>query len=488
MRRLGHRAIDLLVDRLVSLGEGRVAGRGSAADFAALVDEPLPRAGLGAEASLDAFFQRVAPGMTKLDHPRFFGFIPSASSFYSVLGKLLDAGANPFVGSWLGGATVASLELTVLRWIAEAVGYDPAAAGLFTSGGSIANLCALAAARATFGSRAAHGAAGTARALGGAEAGSAGTPRLPAGYDLRARATIYASEQGHGSFEKAALLLGYPPSALRRVPVDCRFRMRVDALATQIADDRGAGLLPLAVSANAGTTNTGSIDPLPEIADLCAAQGIWLHVDAAYGGFAAICAEGRRKLAGMERADSLTLDPHKWLYAPMGTGCVLVRDRAALESAFRVSGDYLKDVPRAEVNFFDRGPEMSRPGRVLAVWTLLRSAGLDAIAEQVEWDLRLARLAEELLGAVPELEIVVPAELSVVTFRSRARPGETEAARAARDSAIMERTLASGELMISSTDLAGRTALRLVVLNHRTTQDEIRRSVAAIARAAGTSA
>ena len=456
MRRLGHLAVDRLVDRLSALGEEPVGRRGSATDFAALVDEPLPRAGSGADSSLDFFFSRVAPGMSKLDHPRFHAFIPSASSFYAALGKLLDAGANPFVGSWLGGATVASLELTVLRWIAEAVGYDPRAAGLFTSGGSIANLCALASARA-------------ARAAG----------------DSRTGHVIYVSEQGHGSFEKAALILGYPSSAVRKVPADDRFRMRIDALAATIEQDRANGLAPLLVCANAGTTNTGSIDPLPAIADLCAAHDLWFHVDAAYGGFAALCDEGRRKLAGMERADSLTLDPHKWLYSPMGTGCVLVRDRAALEGAFRVHGDYLKDVPRDEVNFFDRGPEMSRPGRVLAVWMLLRSVGLDALAEQVEWDLRLARLAERLLSEMPALEIVCPAELSVVTFRSRTRSGETEASRAARDTAIMERTLASGELMISSTDLAGRSALRLVVLNHRTTEDEVRRSVAAIARVVG---
>jgi glutamate/tyrosine decarboxylase-like PLP-dependent enzyme len=450
MRRLGHRAVDLVVDHLASLSAQRVARRGTAAQLAALVDEPLPRAGRGADDCLDAFFSRVVPGLTKLNHPRFFAFIPSASSFYAVLGKLLDAGANPFVGSWLGGATVASLELTVLRWIAEAVGYDPAAAGIFTSGGSIANLCALAAARAR---------------LGGDPASSA----------------IYVSEQGHGSLEKAALTLGYPPGAVRRVAVDDRFRMRAGALAARIDEDRRAGLRPLVVCANAGTTNTGSIDPLPALADLCAAQGSWLHVDGAYGGFAAICGEGRRKLAGMERADSLTLDPHKWLYAPMGTGCVLVRDRAALETAFRVSGEYLKDVPRDEVNFFDRGPEMSRPGRAIAVWLLLRAAGLDAIAAQVDWDLRLARCAEGLLAQVPELEIVCPAELSVVTFRTRARSGETEPARAARDTAIMERTLESGELMISSTLLGGRTALRLVVLNPRTTEEEIRRSVGSIA-------
>jgi glutamate/tyrosine decarboxylase-like PLP-dependent enzyme len=455
MRRLGRRAIDRLVDRLTAIGQAPVARRGSAADFSALVDEPLPRAGSGADASLDFFFSRIAPGMSKLDHPRFHAFIPSASSFYAALGKLLDAGSNPFVGSWLGGATVASLELTVLRWVAEAVGYEPRAAGLFTSGGSIANLCALASARAA----------------------------RPPG-ERRGAHILYVSEQGHGSFEKAAHILGYSADALRRVPTDDRFRLRVDALEAAIEQDRRAGLTPLLVSANAGTTNTGSIDPLPAIAHVCARHGLWFHVDAAYGGFAALCDEGRRKLAGMERADSLTLDPHKWLYSPMGTGCVLVRDRAALENAFRVSGDYLKDVPRDEVNFFDRGPEMSRPGRVLAVWMLLRSVGLDALAEQVEWDLRLAREAERLLSEVPELEIVCPTELSVVTFRSRARPGENEASRTARDTAIMETTLASGELMISSTDLRGRSALRLVVLNHRTTEDDVRRSVAAIARAA----
>jgi len=476
MRRLGYRAVDRIVEHLLSLGEQPVAGRGTAADFAALVDEPLPRAGRGADDSLDFFWSRVVPGSTKLNHPRFHGFIPSASSFHGALGKLLDAGANPFVGSWLGGATVAALELTVLRWIAEAVGYDPAAAGIFTSGGSIANLCALAAAEAAS-EREAEGAAAGAR-VSGASANANASRRL------EARGAIYVSEQGHGSFEKAALTLGHLPSSLRRVPVDDRFRLRLDRLSAMLDADAAAGLRPLAVCANAGTTNTGAIDPLPGIADLCRARGVWLHVDAAYGGFAALCDEGRRKLQGMERADSLTLDPHKWLYSPMGTGCVLVRDRRALETAFRAHGEYLKDVPRDEVNFFDRGPEMSRPGRVLAVWMLLRAAGLDAVAEQVEWDLRLARLAEDLLGRVPELEIVCPAELSIVTFRARARPGETEAQRAARDGAIVERTLASGELLISSTVLAGSSALRLVVLNHRTTEAEIRRSVAAIAAAA----
>lgn len=452
MRRLGYRAVDLIVSHLSSLSDQTVARRGSAADFAALVDEPLPRHGFGADDCLDFFFRRVLPAVPKVNHPRFHAFIPVPGSFYGALGKILEAGTNAFAGTWLGAGAMASLELTALRWVAEAVGYDAQAAGLFTSGGSIANLCGLAAARARYGAQ-----------------------TLEDG-------VLYVSEQGHASGEKAAAILGYPTTSLRRIPVDARYRMQAEALARRIETDRRSGLRPFFVAANAGTVNTGSIDPLPAIADLCEEQDLWFHVDAAYGGFAATCRRGRRLLAGMERARSLTLDPHKWLYSPVGTGCILVRDPGALEDAFRSGGDYLKDVPRDEVNFFDRGPELSRPARGLAVWLLVRTVGLDALARQVEWDLRLAQLAEQLLAAVPGLEIVCPAELSVVSFRHRPRDGESEPERSHRDAELMERTLAAGEVMISSTELSGRSALRLVVQNHRTSESEVRRSVAAIAR------
>jgi glutamate/tyrosine decarboxylase-like PLP-dependent enzyme len=179
----------------------------------------------------------------------------------------------------------------------------------------------------------------------------------------------------------------------------------------------------------------------------------------------------------MERADSLTLDPHKWLYCPMGVGCVLVRDRAALVDAFRAHGEYLKDLPQDEVNFLDRGPELSRPARALSVWMLLRSAGADAIRAQIDEDLRLARAAARLLEEDPRFELVLEPTLSVVAFRLRARRNEAEEARAARDVDLMERSLASGETMLSTTRLGGRSALRLVVQNHRTTEDDVRRTV-----------
>ncbi|NNE43350.1 MAG: aminotransferase class V-fold PLP-dependent enzyme [Gemmatimonadetes bacterium] len=451
MRRLAHLAVDGVVDYLAGLGDQAVAAPGSAREFGDLVNEELPEEGRGVEDGVHFFFGRVVPRMTRVNHPRFHAYIPCPSSFPGTVGEILAAGANPFVGSWLGGATVAALELQVLRWIARLVGYPEDAAGILTSGGSGANLIALAAARARFDAAAA-------------------TSVLQSG-------RIYLSGEGHASVDKAALVLGFPPEALRHVPVDADYHMRMDALAEMIAADRAAGHQPFFVSANAGTVNTGSVDPLPEIADLCAAEGLWFHVDGAYGGFAAIADEGRRRLAGMERADSLTLDPHKWLFAPMGTGCALVRDTASLEAAFSSHGDYLRDLPQDEVNFLDRGPELSRPGRVLGVWMVIRAAGRRELAYQVEEDLRLARLAADLLVEDPRFELVHRPELSIVVFRSRQRGEEAEADRAARDQALMNATLRDGTLMVSTTNLDGRSAVRMVVMNHRTTEADVRRSV-----------
>ena len=451
MRRILHRAVDLLVDDRAGLSDRRVGVRATAAELAAFVDEPLPRTGQGADSTLDTFFERIVPHMTRVDHPRFHAYIPCASSFHGMLGALLAAGTNPFVGSWLGGAALASLELTALRWIGEAIGCPELDAGVLTSGGSIANLIAVASAR--------HQSA-----------------------DGADRGTIYFSDQGHLSAQKAAELLGFPPERLRTVPVDERFRMRADELERLLDRDQSAGLVPFLVCANGGTTNTGAIDPLVELAGLCRDRRLWFHVDAAYGGFAALSPHGRERLAGMEAADSLTLDPHKWLYTPIGVGCFLTRHRAALEGAFRSGGHYLQDVPREEVNFFERGPELTRPGRALAVWALMRSVGTERLAREVEHDLALARLAAELLAEDPRLELAAPVELSIVAFR-HARRGLDEAERARRDRALMDLTLREGEIMLSTTELEGQLALRLVVLNHRTTEAEVRRTVGVVRRA-----
>ena len=449
MRRLGYELVDRVVAHLDTLSDQRVARRGTGAEFARLVDEPLPEEAAGIQTSLDFFFRRVVPDMTRVNHPRFHAYIPCPSSFAGAVGEMLAAGTNPFVGSWLGGATLSALEVTVLRWICEMLGYPPDAAGILTSGGSMANLIALASARAE------HDA------------------------DLLRNGIIYTSTEGHASVHKAALLLGFPDNALRTIRVDDRLRMKATELSQAIARDRAAGKRPFVVVANGGTTNTGAIDPLAEIAEVCQRSKLWFHVDAAYGGFAAITPTGRQMLAGMERADSLTLDPHKWLYCPMGIGCILVRRQASLKRAFATAGHYLKDIPVEEVNFFERGPELSRPARVLAVWMVIRSSGRDALAHQITEDIRLAQLAADLLRECDRFDVIEP-ELSVVAFRHRRRADEPEANRAARDSALIEATLADGELMLSSTLLGGMSALRLVVMNHRTTEADIHRSVARI--------
>ena len=449
MRRVGYALIDRLVDHHITLPDQPVARRGTRSDFASLVDEGLPDAPQGLEDCLEFFFQRVVPDLTKVNHPRFHGYIPCPSSFAGALGAMLAAGTNPFSGSWLGGSTVCALELTVLRWIKQMLDYPVDSGGIFTSGGSLANLVGLAAARTRGGPHAIE------------------------------RGVLYVSPEGHASLRKSAAVLGFPRRAICSVPTDRHFQMDVNALQDCISRDRRAGHLPLAVAATAGTTNSGAIDPLPAIADLCAREELWFHVDAAYGGFAALSPRGKQLLQGLGRADSLTLDPHKWLYCPMGIGCALVRDADLLERTFSSDGEYLADLPPDEVNFLDRGPELSRPARVIAVWMVLRSAGRLALAKQIEHDMQLAQLAATLLRTNPRLEVHDPV-LSIVTFGHRLKPDETERSRARRDTNLMEATLASGELMLSTTTLANRTTLRMVVMNHRTTAEEIHRSVAKI--------
>ena len=446
MRRQGYAAIDALVDHLATLSEQPVVAPGSGSELRELVHEPLPAQGHGFEDTLDRFKTHLVPRMTRVNHPRFHAYIPAPGSFYATMGELLASGTNPFLGSWLGSASFAALELDVLDWISEAIHYGPSH-GIFTSGGSMANLGAIAAARARH------------------------------GHQTLQNGVLYASSQGHASFEKAAKILGYRDDQLRSVEAHRPGVMSLQDLSQQIEADRVAGREPFLISANAGTTNTGAIDPLPELAELCQREGLWFHVDGAYGGFAALCEEGRSKLLGMEQADSLTLDPHKWLYAPMGVGCLLTRDLQSLEAAFETSGDYLRDLPPEEVNFFARGPELSRPARVLSVWALLRTVGIDALAQQVEADLELARYVEHALEQSEHFEIAAPATLSVVCFRQRPRSSESEAERARRDDLLIQKALADGRLMLSSTLLGRRNALRLVVMNHRTDKAELDRSL-----------
>jgi aromatic-L-amino-acid/L-tryptophan decarboxylase len=333
--------------------------------------------------------------------------------------------------------------------------------GLFTSGGSAANLLAVVAAREEAGRR--QGASGG----GGAADGSPGTAWQPA---------VYLSDQGHSSLLRAARIAGIPEEGIRVLPTDAGLRMDPATVRAAVEADRAKGWTPILVAANGGATNTGIVDPLDKLADLCGELGVHYHVDAAYGGFAVLAAEGARALEGLGRADSVTMDPHKWLFQPFECGCLLVRDPRLLVRAFRVTPEYLQDTLRGdeEVNFGERGLQLTRSFRALKVWMSVRSFGLRAFREAIAAAMELTRLAESRLRASAELEVVTPASLGIVVWEARV-PGDPEPLHRR----IQEALTHDGTAFLTSTRIRGRHALRLCLLNPHLRATDIEDVIAA---------
>ncbi|MCI0337750.1 MAG: pyridoxal-dependent decarboxylase, partial [Acidobacteria bacterium] len=294
MRRLGYRIVDNIVDHFETVSDKPAMRLASRAELEAALREPIPEEPTGFDDLLDKLEQDVWLNIGHLSHPRFFAFIPSPNNFVSVMAEALAAGFNPFAGTWIEGSGPAQIELVLLDWLREICGMPESAGGLFVSGGSVANLTALAVARHV---------------------------KLN---DEIENAVVYCSDQTHSSIERALRVLGFSREQFRRIQSDDDLRLSQTQLAEAVVRDRLAGRRPFCVIANAGTTNSGAIDPLNEIADYCVQENLWLHVDGSYGAAAALCEKGRRLLAGIERADSLSLDPHKWLFQPFEIGCLLV--------------------------------------------------------------------------------------------------------------------------------------------------------------------
>ena len=389
MRALGYRVVDLIVEHFTRLAEIPVARKGTRGELEARLREPLPEQPSDPEAVLRQIERDVFSHMLHVDHPRFFAFVPSPGNFAGAMADALAAGFNPFVGTWLGGSGPAQVEVVVIDWLREICRFPSTAGGLFVSGGSVANLTALAAAR--------HA-------------------RLGERFD---DTVVYCSDQTHSSLDKGLRVLGFTPSQVRKLTSDSRFRLPVDALAAAVASDRASGKKPFCVIANAGTTNTGAVDPLPELRALCDRENLWLHADGAYGAAAMLCEKGRAALAGLEHVDSVALDPHKWLFQPLEAGCVLVRDARRLNDAFTVRPEYLKDAVPAgdEVNFSDLGIQLSRGFRALKLWMSFKVFGAEAFRDAVAWGVELAEIAERRLRENPRWEIVTPAQLAIVSFR-----------------------------------------------------------------------
>jgi aromatic-L-amino-acid decarboxylase len=455
MRAIGHRTVDALVD-LMTDPSTRCLTRASAGDMAErLPAGPAPDEPRHWDDLVDQLSEDVFPYMSRLDHPRYFGYIPACGTFPGALGDLMASVLNLDVGSWMQSAGPSRLELVVLDWFKRWIGYPDAAAGVLVSGGSAANMTALAVARETL--------------LG---------PMSP-------HAVAYVSDQTHSSMARAARLLGFRSDQVRVLPADESRRLSPDVVAAAIDADARAGYKPLFVAGNAGTTNTGAVDPLGELAEVCRERGVWFHVDGAYGGFAALTARGRGALRGIDQADSVTLDPHKWLYQPFECGSLLVRDGELLHKAFEIAPDYLKDTMEPEeVNFADRGLQLSRSSRALKVWLSVSFFGADAFREAIDRSLDAALAAEQHVQDSEELELLSPASLGVVCFRRRGLEGEDEEAIARRNAALVAAFERTGDGLVSSTRLRGRYAIRLCVMNHTSSEDDVRQVLDWFANAA----
>ena len=453
MRRIGYLVVDRIVARWATLGEDRAWGFGTRKELEPLVDGSPPEEGRDPEKVLEGVLENTLPYAGRIDHPRFFAFIPSSPTWPSVMGDLLATGFNVFEGTWLESAGPSQLELVVIDWFREWLGFPEEGGGLFTSGGSAANLCALVAARE-----------------------AAGNPSDP---------TIYVSDQGHSSLERAARIIGIPQEHVRKVPTDPFFRMDMDQLAEVVGRDRDLGMSPLCLCGNAGATNTGAVDPLDAMASFAEEEGLWFHVDGAYGGFAILVPGERVTFRGLERADSVTLDPHKWLFQPYETGCLMVRETRILEDAFRILPEYLQDAElgKEQVNFADRGLQLSRGFRALKVWMSIQTLGLRAFREAIATAIAHARRAAEYIAASPHLELTGPPSLGMVCFRfipTKGSWGEEELEKLNRS--IQDQVNESGVAMMSSTRLRGVFSLRVAVLNFRSTWEDVHTTLQEVER------
>jgi aromatic-L-amino-acid decarboxylase len=479
IRHVGHLVVDLIADHVT--------------DLTGLKDEPVfqpvppdvieqflatgaPADGISADEVLREFRETIEPYPFGNGHPRFWGWVNSPPAIMGVFADALAAAMNP---SCAGGNHAAIyVERQVIGWLRELLGFPASAMGLLVSGGSMATLTALAVAR---------------HVKSGVNVRVDGLGGSPAPF------AFYMTSEGHACARKAVELLGFGSACIRTIPVGDDYRMQVDTLAGAIEQDCAGGVRPIAVIATAGTTNTGAIDDLDAIAEVCASHDVWLHVDAAYGGPAILTGEYAPRLGALARADSVALDPHKWMFVPVEAGFVIVRDAEAMRSAFSLVPPYIRGYgsPTGVFGlpwFSEYGFQQTRGFRALKVWMTIKHAGLNGLKAAIEENIALARYLAECVSEAPDLELTAPPGLSVVCFRyvgrgvpgggrgAQARGGPDEPATASLNRALLERLQLGGEAFITSTELRGRFTLRACIVNDRSRRDDVDRLVAAVRR------
>ncbi len=458
MREFGSQVVELLVERFSSVDSTLVTQTADKQALAEQFDVPFAEEPQDLDQLLDQVTQQVYGQFGQTMHARFFAFVPSPNNFVSVMAEALVAGYNAFAGNWLEASGPSQMELATLDWLCTQCGLPEGSGGIFTSGGSVANLTALAAAR---------------------------DARLSGNL---ANAVAYCSTQTHRAVDRAFHILGFQPGQLVRLPCDANQRLPLTVLQEQMSHDEGNGLRPFCVVANAGTTNTGAVDPLPQLSSFCREHDLWLHADGAYGAAAILTEEGQELLSGLGEVDSLVIDPHKWLFQPYELGCVLVRDRRDLYRTFQMTGEYLQDVETIPdvTNLYDFGPQMTRSAKALKLWMSLKAFGVAAFRAAIRRGMATARFAEQVIQATDRMEICTPAQLGVVTFRYQPNANGPANNKDQHDQALLAeganraivlRGLTDGFATVTSTVLDGRSVLRLCTINPRTTEDDIRATI-----------
>ena len=450
-RRLANLALARVVPYVESLPSQPAHALDHPVELARALAEPLPEEGMAFDRILELLFDRAIPTSYNTAGPGYLAYIPGGGLLQTAIADLIGDAVNRYVGVWLAAPGCVQLEANAIRWFCDIAGYPPQASGFFTSGGSLANFSAVVTAR---------------RAL------------LPPQF---LRGTLYGSDQTHHSVLKAAALAGFPEESVREIPTDGGFRIRLDALEAGIAADRRAGRAPFLIVGNGGTTNTGAVDDLSGLADVAARARCWLHVDAAYGGFFLLTERGRRAMRGIDRADSITLDPHKGMFLPYGTGCLLVRDATSLRRAHALSADYLPAMQEATdlVDFCQISPELSRPPRGLRVWLPIKLHGMRAFRDALDEKLDLAAWATQELRTIPGIAIVAEPQLSTVAFRLE-RPGASHDELNRLNRELLERINARQRVFLTGTTVGGRFVIRICVLSFRTHQDRMEQALADI--------
>lgn len=464
IRRWGSAAIEAVASYLGSIRDRPVYPKTNSREIRAKLDRDLPDEGVDFDRLLETFNNVIVATSRHNGHPRMFGYVQAPGTAIAALADLLASTLNANLTAWRSAPAAVELERLTIDWIKEILGLNTWAAGLFVSGGSMANLTALAAAR---------------RARAPADLTSKGA------HCLHQAMRVYTSEQTHHSIAKAAALLGLGRDNVRTIGVDERFKIRIDDLVAKITEDLEAGHLPFCVVANAGTVETGAFDSLAEVSRVARQFNLWMHVDASYGGFAALAHSARHLFGALPEADSVALDPHKWLYLPVDCGCVLYRDGEAARATFAHEAEYtrvLEQEPDEAFAFWDYGPELSRRFRALKVWMMLKGVGLRTLGAAIEKDLACARHLEHLVRESNDFEMLAPVELSIFCFRyvpPQLRSALAEADEKKRGQideqldALNERLLVAlqqdGSSYLSNARLRGRFSLRGCVMNYRTT-------------------